>query len=249
MIKSKKMYLVITLLAASLLLAACGGNAAPEAPAAEPTFDTAMLYTAGAQTSQANMTEEARSNPTETPSPSATAEIIQPTALPTLAPAAGAATDDPNAPLPGLPAVNTPAVAVAIPAQNTPAAPVLLVTPTLPAVEVKDRAEWAGQSPADFTEVFAGTSFEMIWSLYNTGVTTWTTDYSYQYWGGSEECTLYTPSKIYYLTAPVLPGEKVRIKVPMTAPMVKGSCQQRWVMVNADGQWFLDTFDVTLTIK
>lgn len=247
MIKSKKMLLIITLLAASLLLAACGGAA--EEPAVAPTFDSIPLYTHAAETSQANMTEEALNSPTETPMPSATAEVIQPTALPTLAPAAGATTDDPNAPLPGLPAVNTPAGAVALPAQNTPAAPVLLVTPTLPADEIKDRAEWAGQNPADFTEVFAGTSFEMIWSLYNTGVTTWTTDYSYQYWGGSEDCSLYSPSKIYYLTSPVLPGEKVRIKVPMTAPLVKGSCQQRWVMVNADGQWFLDTFDVTLTIK
>ena len=60
------------------------------------------------------MTEAAQNSPTETPMPSATAELIQPTALPTLAPAAGAATDDPNAPLPGLPA-NTLAVAVAIP--------------------------------------------------------------------------------------------------------------------------------------
>ncbi len=248
MIKSRKMLLFFTLLTASLLLAACGGSAAPEA-VAEPTFDSGMLYTAAAITVAADMTEQAQNSPTETPMPSATAELIQPTALPTLAPAAGAATDDPNAPLPGLPAVNTPAGAVVLPAQKTPAAPVLLVTPTLPADEVKDRAEWAGQSPADFTEVFAGSSFEMIWSLYNTGVTTWTTDYCYQYWGGSEECTLYTPSKTYYLTAPVLPGEKVRIKVPMTAPLVKGSCQQRWVMVNADGQWFLDTFDVTLTIK
>ena len=35
----------------------------------------------------------------------------------------------------------------------------------------------------------------------------------------------------------------------MTAPLVKGTCQQTWIMVNADGQAFWDPFDVTLTIK
>lgn len=243
----KHISLIITLVSISLLLAACGGNAEPEEPAAEPTVNTSLLYTAAAETVQADMTQEALNSPTEPPMPTATAEIIQPTALPTLAPANGAvAAGDPNA---AVPAVNTPAVAVAIPVQNTPAAPILLVTPTLPAETPKDRATWAGQDPDDFTAVNSGTSFEMIWSLYNAGVTTWTTDYSYQYWGGSEACSLYSPSKIYYLTAPVAPGEKVRIKVPMTAPLVKGTCQQRWVMVNADGQFFLDTFDITLEIK
>lgn len=246
MTRSISIFSTITIIAASLLLAACGGTPAEE-PAAEPTFDSSMLYTAAAKTVSADMTEQAQNSPTETPRPSATAQVIQPTALPTLAPAAGAATDDPNAPLPGLPAVNTPAGA--LPAQNTPAAPVLLVTPTLAAEAPKDKATWAGQNPDDYTVVKSGASFEMIWSLLNTGVTTWTTDYSYQYWGGSEGCTLYSPSKTYYLTTPVPPGGKVRIKVPMTAPMGKGTCQQRWVMVNADGQWFLDTFDITLEIE
>lgn len=252
MTRSKTLFAAL-IIAASLLLAACGGQAAEPEVDVEPTVDTNLLYTAAAITVAADQTQQALENPTETPMPTATAEIIQPTALPTLAPANGAATADPNAAVPVAPAeataLNTPAVAVAIPAQNTPASPVLLVTPTLPADEVKDRSEWAGQNPADFTEVFAGTSFEMIWSLYNTGVTTWTTDYSYQYWGGSEECMLYSPSKIYYLTTPVAPGEKVRIKVPMTAPLVTGTCQQTWVMVNADGQVFWDPFDVTLIIK
>ncbi|MCD4671863.1 MAG: hypothetical protein K8R77_04285 [Anaerolineaceae bacterium] len=241
MTKSKTTLFVLTLITASLLLTACGSQTEPEV-AAEPTFDSSLLYTAAAQTVQADMTQEALNKPTETSMPTATAELIQPTALPTLAPA-GAATIDPNA----VPAVNTPAVA--IPAQNTPAAPILLVTPTLPAEAPRDDVTWAGQDPDDFTSVNSGTSFEMIWSLLNTGVTTWTTDYSYQYWGGSEGCMLYSPSKVYYLTAPVLPGEKVRVKVPMTAPLVKGTCQQTWVMVNADGQVFFDAFDITLEIK
>jgi hypothetical protein len=49
MIRSKSIPLVITLLAASLLLAACGGAA--EEPAVAPTFDSIPLYTHAAETS------------------------------------------------------------------------------------------------------------------------------------------------------------------------------------------------------
>ena len=220
MTKSKKILFILTLVSVSLLLAACGGNAAPEEPAGEPTIDNSLLYTAAAETVQADMTQEALNSPTETPMPTATAELIQPTALPTLAPANGAvaATADPNAARPGL-------------CQSTrrqspwPSRPKIRLRPpscSLPPPCLQKRPETkppgAGQDPDDYTAVFSGTSFEMIWSLYNAGFTTWTTDYSYQYWGGSEDCSLYSPSKVYYLTAPVAPGEKVRIKVPMTAP-------------------------------
>jgi hypothetical protein len=241
--KTRTILLVFSLAAAGLLLAACGAQ--PAGPPAEPTFDSSLLYTAAALTVQADMTQQALNQPTETPAPSPTVEIIQPTALPTLDLAAAEAA----APV----VVNTPAVAVAVPARGTPAAPILgaapVATQALAVAEVKDKATWAGQNPADFTAINAGNSFEMIWSLLNTGVTTWTTDYSYQYWGGSETCTLYSASKTYYLTEPVLPGQKVRVKVPMTAPLTKGTCQQTWVMVNADGQVFWDPFDVTLEIK
>lgn len=242
MSKNKIFLIAFTLLLASLLLAACGG-AAPEAPA-EPTFDSSLLYTAAAMTVQADMTEQALNNPTETPMPSATLEAMPATALPTFPPAGGAvqATIDPNA----APVLNTPAVA--LPARGTPAAPILLVTPTLPLATPADQASWIANNPSDGSSIKMGSSFDMVWSIRNTGATTWTTEYTYQYWGGSTDCSLYPAAKTYYLTAPVPPGEKVRLKVPMTAPNNKGTCSQTWVMVNADGQAFLDSFYVSLEI-
>lgn len=186
------------------LLLAACGEAQP---AESPTPPPDAVRTAAAQTASAGLTQMAQ--PTQTPLPTetpipATATPEITLALPTITPQSGATTP---APLPG--------------ATFTPSA-------------AGDRADLASETVPDGTDFDPGEAFVKIWTLKNTGQTTWTTAYALTFVSGAQ---MSGPAAVP-LTKSIAPGETVEIAVNLTAPLTSGSHTGYWQMRNAAGALF-----------
>lgn len=214
----------LVLLTLASLLAACG------APAAQPTstMDPNLIYTAAAQTVQAQFTEAAALTPSPTATEAATATLAVPTidtSLPTL-PGPGSATQAATA---------------------AGAAPIVTLTPlgaVVPTAAAPSRvtAQWVKNDPADGTIILAGTKFDIAWTIKNTGTTTWNTNYTYGYLSGDK----YFEKLNYNLPKEVKPGEEITILVDAVAPSKSGSYYTWWKIKDDLGA---NIGDVDLTIS
>lgn len=211
-------------LALVILLAACS----PAAPAqTTPTVDANMIYTAAAQTVQAQLTQSAALTPSATATQEATATLSIPTAdssLPTLA----------------LPGSST---------QSSTVQPIATLTPiglTTQSVNPPASAkvfQWISNDPADGTVINAGTKFDIVWTVKNTGTTAWNTSYSYAYFSGDK----YFDHLRYNLKDTVNAGATVKVIVDATAPTKSGTYYTWWKMVNDQGQNIGD-MDLKITV-
>lgn len=215
----------LVLIIMASLLAACG------APAAQPTstMDPNLIYTAAAQTVQAQFTQAALLTPSPTATEAATATLAVPTidtSLPTL-PGPGSATQ-----------ASTSAVAPIV-----TLTPMGAVQPTSAAAPSRITAQWVKNDPPDGTIVLAGTKFDIAWTIKNTGTTTWNTNYTYGYLSGDK----YFEKLTYNFRKEVKPGEEVTILVDAVAPSKSGSYYTWWKIKDDQGTNIGDV-DLTITV-
>lgn len=215
MFQTKKIAGLLVALASLLFVAACGAPATP----AVPTVDANMIYTAAAQTVQAQLTQ----NAVLTPSPTATTE-------PTATVTAAIPTANTNLPTMPIPGANTPVVP-----GITPASPLATLTPMgggLPGGNTAPKQfQWLANDPPDGTVLEAGTKFDIAWSIKNTGTVTWTKAYTYAYFSGNK----YFEKTRYNLPKEVKPGEEITILVDAVTPSKSGSYYTWWKLVNDQG--------------
>jgi hypothetical protein len=122
---------------------------------------------------------------------------------------------------------DTPPLATTIaPTVGTP-----LPTLTLSLPEAPDKATYIYQEPIDGAQMGVNTKFDMVWTVENTGTTTWTRRYAIRYFSGWAlgERTL------YYLREDVAPGNQTNLVVDMVAPKDPGVYSSNWVLSNAEG--------------
>jgi hypothetical protein len=226
---------IISTFILALFLAACGGQpAGPSSPVEEgPTVDPNLVFTSGAQTVVAQITIDAANRPVPTAALPAT---ITPASLPTLQPlgsevppAAGAVVSQPEA-LPTLAGIAT----------LTPAA---FGGPTAVA-PVPDRMTWVSNVPPDNSKVPAGKPFKITWTVTNIGTTTWTTEYYFKHFAGTQLGKL----AAYPVTKEVKPNASVDLTIDAVAPITTGDVYSLWVLQNPDGVNF-GRFDITLTVQ
>jgi hypothetical protein len=211
------------------LLTACNPPAA-EQPTS--TMDPNMIYTAAAQTVQAQFTQNAALTPSATATLESTATLTVPTfdtTLPTL-PAVGSITQQATLAPGGLPPIVT-------------LTPLTNAQPTLPAANTRITAQWVKNDPPDGTIILAGTKFDIAWTIKNTGTTTWNTNYTYGYLSGAK----YFEKLNYNFRKEVKPGEEVTILVDATAPSTSGSYYTWWKIKDDTGQNIGDV-DLTITV-
>lgn len=138
--------------------------------------------------------------------------------------------------------------ATAPPAKASTATLPPAVAPTTPAAgatmpSTPDRAVWVAQSPADGSQVVAGSTFQMTWTVKNTGTTKWTTAYQLRYWAGEK---FGSPATVN-LPKEVNPEEQMDITVSLTAPRNTGEYHGIWVLSTAEGANFYP-LDVDLKV-
>lgn len=213
-------------------LSACG----PSAPV-EPAIDPNMIKTEAVQTAFAQMTLEAIMNPSATPQPTET-PVPTATTAPTMTITATVGT-----PI-ALPGVATKAVALPGVATQAPVSGLAPLT-------TGDKAEWISNTPVDGYKIYLKTdessvrNFDLIWSVKNTGTTTWNTSYKARYFSGAKFFNEVTEVK--FRDASVPPGGLTNIIIDVTCPSVAGTYLTTWVLSNPDGgNFYVVTFEFTV---
>lgn len=93
------------------------------------------------------------------------------------------------------------------------------------------------ESVPDDTVFTAGAGFEMMWNLENNGTCTWTNSYRLKFIGG-DNLANHSAGSTLPLPHPVAPGERVTIKIRMTAPFSPGTYTANYMLVDQDGNEF-----------
>lgn len=220
--KSTAKYILVML--AAVVLAACSG-----APA-EPTLDPNAVYTQAAETVQAQLAETAAAQPSPTTAPTNTP---QPTKSATQIATATI--------LPGFQLTALPGSTQAAPTSAGATTPVVnLPTPTRPAGQkVGDAAQWAYNVPADGSTLSAGQEFTLEIGLLNIGSTTWTTDYTLQYVGGTTQLSGMT---VFNLQNETKPGEKGVFNIWGRAPGELGPHTVYFNFFNGSGVYIYQVY-------
>jgi len=124
--------------------------------------------------------------------------------------------------------------------------PVSTTAPTTPpAAAAPDKNSLISQNPADDSNLPVNHGFDMIWTVENTGTTTWTKGYSLAFFIGDRLAPSGRPN-YYTLRNEVKPGERYDLIVDMVTPSTPGTYTSWWKLKNAEGQNF---GDVTITLK
>jgi len=213
-------------LAATLLLTACGGTASQS-----PTPDPALIYTSAAQTVEAELTLTAETNPA-TATITAFPLMTETTEMPTAILGNGGV-------LPTLPGPQTTDISTTLPGEPTLTQQVVVAT--LPKSQAADKATWISNDPPDSALVVTDAKFDITWQMKNAGNTTWTTKYTIRYFSGN----IIMKHKQFNFRSDVKPGDTGAFIVDAIAPSKPGTYNTWWKMTNDLGQNF---GDMSLTI-
>lgn len=202
--------LLILVMISLLVITGCGVGSS-----GTPTEAPEMIYTRVAQTIQANMTQTALFMPTGTTTA-------------TIAPTQTATSTTP--PLPTIQAQTT-GTGMVIPTVqylNTPISVATSVTYNIPG----DHARYLYNRPTDGFTIQAEHDFTIVYALENIGTTTWNTNYTWRFIGGTK-CWEVTSVN---LPNAVKPGERVEIFVACFAPVENiGDYYNRWALYTDSG--------------
>jgi hypothetical protein len=181
-------------------------------PGPEATQDPDLIYTAAAQTVEAELTQTSGGGSVDT-APTATVMVLLPTATVAVQPTSTAVP------------TNTP------PATAVPPPP----TATVQAIPC-DRATFVKDvTYPDNTEVAVGTTFVKTWRLKNSGSCTWTSGYSVVFVGGD---AMNGPASAQLTTGTVPPGGTIDVSVTLKAPDTAGTYRGDWKLRNSAGALF-----------
>lgn len=237
---------LLVLMAAALMLAACGG-ATPAPTVDVNAINTAAVATAMGQIS-AQLTQTALAAPTNTILPTNTALPLATLGLPT---ADGALSPTPGGALPTLsfnttPSTNNTPVAGFTPISGSPVAPVNTSAPLGDACH--NSSYVADVTIPDNAVVNAGADFEKIWRVQNTGTCIWDEGYTLAFVAGDQALD---PENFEIENSAdfVAGGETVDLGVDLTAPTTPGTYSATWRMQTDGGVFFGTPLTVIIEVR
>jgi hypothetical protein len=89
-------------------------------------------------------------------------------------------------------------------------------------------------TPVDGAYFAPKETFKKIWTIKNTGTTTWTKDFDLVYYSG----TRMTDKTVIPLTTSVKPGKSIDLAINLAAPKTPGTYQGFWILRNQYGELF-----------
>jgi len=222
----KKLALLI-IAAAVFILSACNGQSG------EPTIDPDSIYTAAAQTVEAQLTQAAEQNPSPTFTQAPPTETLAPAVE---QPTSAAQTDTTPASQPGQPVeTSTPLVLASFTASPPP-----------PSAQAK--YELVSQDPGDGAVLSPNYKFDMTWTIKNTGTETWTELYTIQFFLGDRISGGHYTINQYNFREAVEPGDTTTLIVDMMTPSSAGEYYSWWKLKDEMGNNFGDV-DVTIVVS
>jgi hypothetical protein len=233
---------VLAFAASALVLAACGGGAAPE-----PTVDVNAINTAAVETAMgqlsAQFTQTALAAPTITSVPTNTALPLPTFALPT----AGAGSPAPTGALPTVSFNSTATTPLA--GFTALASPVAPAGTTSLGDSCNNSAFEGDVTIPDGSVLEPGHNFIKTWKIRNSGTCTWDEGYALVYIGGSDPDL--DPYNFQFENANdfVSGGEAVDISLDLTTPCEPGEYEGHWRMRNDQGFYFGTVVSVYVEVQ
>lgn len=183
--------------------------------AATPTEDPAIKITQIAATIQAEFTQNAALTPSATPT-------LEPTATATMEPATA-----------------TPAITEVFPTPTS-------TSRVSEQGNVDDKAVYVSDvTIPDGTIVKPGSTIVKIWSVKNTGTTTWKTAYQLAYVDGLKDAK---EALNIHLANEVKPALSVQVSVTFTAPNEPGTYYSYWRLTNGDRIGFGEVLSMKIVV-
>jgi hypothetical protein len=180
-----------------------------------PTQDISIIRTEVAQTVVAKLTIAAALNPTATEAPAQAQPepiVITATLAPSATPLAETAAQAPAV-------VSQASTATTAPTQRPAAISGGGVYPTRTVRALPDNLSYLSSTPADLAKFKAGTNFDAVWKVKNTGSTTWKPEYYLRFARGTDM----GDAPRFYLNKSVKPGETVNLIADIVAPPAAGT--------------------------
>jgi hypothetical protein len=236
---------LLILLTASFALAACNAGATPAPTVDVNAINTAAVATAMGQIS-AQLTQTALAAPTNTPPPTDTPLSLATVALPTAgagaSPTAGGSGALPTLSFNSTP--NTTPIAGFTPL-SSPAAPVNTV---VQGDACNNSSYVADVTYPDNSVIKAGTNFEKIWRVQNTGTCLWDDGYKLAFIAGDQALD---PASFEFKDSAdfVSGGETADIGVDLTAPLAEGTYSATWRMQSDNGVFFGTLLTVVIVVQ
>jgi hypothetical protein len=228
---------LVSLLALSLFLSACTFGQEPE-----PTPDVGAIFTAAAETVQAQFAIDLTQTALAAPPPASATPLPLP---PTATPIPTFAVDGSN----NAPAT-TPIATLGAGTQSTfpnLASPTPLAALATEAEQCNNSAFISDVTYPDGTEVKADTRILKVWQIKNTGTCTWDDGYRLvQYSGDNMNASKW---EIIYKKQFVDPGEVVNIEVELTVPSTSGEHGGCWRMQGDNDYYFGTPMCMLINVK
>jgi hypothetical protein len=219
--------LILTLIAAMLVISACVGADTSPTPT---EISVEAIYTAGAATVFAGQTGTAGAQPTQTLIPT---DTITPTGTITATPVPTRQIFVPVQP------VYTAIVTIT----GTPWTLTPSITPTFGAVGCNNSAFIQDVTIPNNTKLNAGETFTKTWRIKNTGTCAWTAGYKFYFIGGQ-----LFGSDTRKIRSAVSVGGTIDISLNMVAPNSPGTYSSYWRMTDEAGQLFGTSFSVVIIV-
>lgn len=139
---------------------------------------------------------------------------------------------------PGGPATDTPQSPTFAPSATSLPASTSVTLPTTTATPICDQAGFVSDvTIPDGATLSAGTSFEKVWRLRNTGACTWSSDYAIVFDSGASYTSENGPTS-QTIGQAVPPGQTVDVRINLKAPGAPGSYKWSFKLRNAAGVIF-----------
>lgn len=119
----------------------------------------------------------------------------------------------------------------------------LLETPPI-VVSGRDHATYVRDRVADGSRCQPGAPIHQVWTVRNSGTTTWGPGYVLAYMQGAQ---LNGPTAIP--VPPTPPGGEVDLSLDFVTPTSSGRCRSDWKLCNAAGEWFGERLWVDIEVE
>ena len=236
MVRPKKYLWPSTAILLALGLASCNINKAPE-----PTTDANAVYTSVASTMIAQLNDQL----TQTAQAMPATALASPTELSTLAPLPTISVESTLTPASTSASGSIPTLTVLTPVGSTSAA--VPTTSSSTAVGCADSIFFADMTIPDGTVETAGTIFQKVWRMKNTGTCAWSNGFKFAFAYGTKLGT--GPLTITLTTDSVPAGGSKDFGISLTAPSVPNTYTGCWKMQTNQGYWFGQAACVTIKVS
>ena len=117
---------------------------------------------------------------------------------------------------------------------------------TSPTAVATGSGRFQSQTPADGSNFVLGEGFNVVWTLENTGSSTWTTGYKLVFNSG----TNFSKGLVteVYLSDYVWPGGALGVTLPCTAPTTLGNYAMQWYLADENGNTVFTPLTISINV-